>query len=92
MATLSVAIQGATGRVGKEIVAAVSNHPDMRVAGAVSLDADGSPLTLPDGSGVPHTLDFPSLLQHVKPDVIVDFSQAEGALATADTLLQTVST
>ena len=83
MAALNVAIQGATGRVGREIVSAVTNHPDMRVAGAVSLDADGSYLTLPDGSGVPHTLDFPSLLQHVKPDVVVDFSQAEGALATA---------
>ena len=83
MAVLNVAIQGATGRVGREIVAAVSNHPDMRVAGAVSLDADGSPLALPNGSGVPHALDFPSLLHQVKPDVIVDFSQAEGALATA---------
>ena len=83
MAILNVAIQGATGRVGREIVIAVSNHPAMRVSGAVSLDADGSPLTLPDGSGAPHTLDFPSLLQQIKPDVVVDFSQAEGALATA---------
>ena len=83
MAILNVAIQGATGRVGREIVNAVTNHADMRVAGAVSLDADGSPLSLPDGSEAPHTLDFPTLLEHVKPDVIVDFSQAEGALSTA---------
>ena len=84
MAILKVAVQGATGRVGTEILSAVCNHPEMRVTGAVSLDADGSPLSLPDNSGtVPHTLDFPSLLQHVKPDVVVDFSQAEAALATA---------
>ena len=83
MAILNVAIQGVTGRVGREIVTAVSNHQAMRVSGAVSLDADGSPLILPDSSGAPHTLDFPSLLQQVKPDVVVDFSQAEGALATA---------
>lgn len=83
MAILNVAIQGATGRVGREIVTAVTNHANMRVTGAVSLDADGSQLSLPDGSGVPHTLDFPTLLQYIKPDVIVDFSQAEGALATA---------
>ena len=84
MATLKVAIQGATGRVGREIVSAVCGNPNMQVAGAVSLDADGSPLSLPNGSGsVLHTLDFPSLLQQVKPDVVVDFSQAEAALATA---------
>ncbi len=84
MAILNVAIQGATGRVGREIVSAVCNHPKMQVAGTVSLDADGSPLALPNELGtVPHTLDFPSLLREIKPDVVVDFSQAEAALATA---------
>ena len=84
MANLKVAVQGATGRVGREILSAVSQREGMVVAGAVSLDADGSPLNLPDGAGaVPHTLNFSSLLDHVQPDVVVDFSQAQGAIETA---------
>ena len=84
MGVLKVAVHGATGRVGGEVLKAVSGDPDLELVGAISLDADGSPLPLPDGSGhIPHTLDVDSLLQHCSPSVIVDFSRADATMAMA---------
>lgn len=88
MSPLSVAVHGATGRVGQEIIKALSNDPELEPVGAVSLDADGSPLVLPDNSGhIPHTLDTSSLLEQCSPSVIVDFSHIDVAIPMARTAI-----
>ena len=78
MTPLSVAVHGATGRVGQEIIKALCGDPGLEPVGGVSLDADGSPLVLADNSGpIPHTLDLASLLEQCSPSVIVDFSHID---------------
>ncbi|MFQ5933022.1 MAG: 4-hydroxy-tetrahydrodipicolinate reductase [Dehalococcoidia bacterium] len=84
MGALKVAVHGATGRVGQEILKALCQDPELEPVGGVSLDADGSPLSLPDDSGgIPHTLDLSSLLDLCSPSVVVDFTRADASLAMA---------
>ncbi|MEE9198729.1 MAG: 4-hydroxy-tetrahydrodipicolinate reductase [Dehalococcoidia bacterium] len=84
MGALGVVVHGATGRVGGEILNALCRDPELEPVGAVSLDATGPPLALPDGSGqVPHATDLSSLLGQCSPSVVVDFTRADAALPMA---------
>lgn len=86
MADVKVAVHGATGRVGLEILKAVSGDPELDLVGAISLDADGSPLPVPDSPvTIPHTLDLQSLLTQCSPSVVVDFTRADASMAMART-------
>lgn len=76
MTPIRVVVTGATGRMGKEVLAAVGRQGDMVVAGAHSRAPAGDMLPLAGGSAVPWSADFGSLLERVRPDVVVDFSNA----------------
>ncbi len=84
MSVLQVAVHGATGRVGSLLLKALCENPELAPVGAVSLDADGQPLQLPDNSGrIPHTLDIESLLDRCNPSVVVDFTHADSTMPMA---------
>ena len=84
MASIRVAVNGATGRMGREVVAALCREPDMEPVGAVSGRAHGDSLDLPDGSGsIPLSTDLREILSTTKPQVLVDFTNAEVAPAAA---------
>ena len=79
MAAINVVVHGALGKMGQEVLKAVTNAPDMQPVGAADGRAEPGALALPDGSG---TVPMSNLLADVLSDaqVVVDFSSAEGAM------------
>ncbi len=81
MENIKVVVHGASGRVGQEVVKAVSQEPGMQLVGAVDLKVSEDSLALPDGSGkVPFSADFKSIITACQPDVVVDFTIAKAAM------------
>ncbi len=77
MSPIRVAVNGASGRMGQEVVKAVCHDPDTQLAGAIEARVDTDFLTLPDGSGkVPFSSNLEKILIDCRPDVLVDFTIA----------------
>src|SRR3970282_2698152 len=67
-----------TGKMGRQVLAAVSTEPELEPVGVLSHDAVEEYLSLPDGSGlVPFGADPAALFTRTRPDVVVDFTNAE---------------
>ena len=68
--------------MGTEVLAAVSREPDLEPSGGVDKGATDDFLPLPNGSGrIPISSDLESILGTHKPDVMVDFTNAEASIA-----------
>jgi len=84
MEPIRVVINGALGRMGQEITAAVVREPGLRAVGAVEKEVTQQYLALDETLElVPFSSDLASLLRSCDPDVVVDFTNAEVALAAA---------
>ena len=84
MKLIKVAVSGALGRMGREVVKAVCREPGMEVVGAIEAEVNEKFLPLPDGSGlVPFADDLAHILTKTKPSVVVDFTNAHVAMMTA---------
>ena len=76
MTNIRVMVSG-SGFMGREVLRGVMGETDMEPVGVLEKFSDGSTIALPDGSGtVPLSQDPDALVASVKPDVIVDFSNA----------------
>lgn len=81
MGKINVAVHGALGKVGREVVAALCDNPDAQIVGAVDILAKSDKLSLPDGSGeVPFSADLAEIIDSCKPDVMVDFTVAKASM------------
>ena len=74
--TIRVVVSG-TGNMGREVLAAVTRAPDMEPAGVLEKFAQGDTVGLPGGGSVPMSAGVPALLDRARPDVIIDFTNAE---------------
>jgi 4-hydroxy-tetrahydrodipicolinate reductase len=82
--SIRVVINGALGRMGREITSAVVHDPKLKLVGAVEKEVLQRSLPLSDASYiVPLSDDIDSLLDKCAPDVLVDFTNAEVCLAAA---------
>ncbi len=75
---IKIGVIGALGKMGKEVVKAVINAPDMELVAAVDICSDGQDIGLiatGTKSGVLIETDLVKSLQNHKPDVVVDFTQ-----------------
>lgn len=87
---LRVVVCGAAGRMGNEVIRAVSAEPDMEVVGAVDPAQVGSDAGVVAGQkplGVPVVDDLATLLAQVKADVMVDFTTPQVAPVNARTAI-----
>jgi 4-hydroxy-tetrahydrodipicolinate reductase len=81
---IRVVVQGALGKVGREVVSALCREPETEIVGATELSVTTDSLVLPDGSGsIPFSSDLTRLIDDVKPDVLVDFTIASAAMSAA---------
>src|SRR5690606_2709343 len=74
---IRVALAGATGKMGREVVRAVTAADDMRLAAAVSRRGAGEDIGEIAGVGpigVPLGRDLRAALEDTRPDVLVDFT------------------
>lgn len=76
MANIRVVVSG-TGYMGREVLGAVCREPDLEPVGVLEKFAKGDSLALPEGGGqVPMSSEPALLLDAVKPDVVIDFTNA----------------
>ncbi|HXG42615.1 MAG TPA: 4-hydroxy-tetrahydrodipicolinate reductase [Dehalococcoidia bacterium] len=74
---IRVAVSG-TGRMGREVLAALCREEDLEPVAVLSRSAQEEYLPLPDGSGlVPFGSEPLPLFQRVQPQVVVDFTHAD---------------
>jgi 4-hydroxy-tetrahydrodipicolinate reductase len=81
-----VAVAGAAGRMGREVVRAVDADPECELVGALDLahtGEDAGELAGLARLGVPIRNDLPALAMASAPEVLVDFTRASAAFATA---------
>ena len=77
-----VAVHGATGRMGAETVKAVGGADDLELVGAVCQRDRGGLLDAPGGA-VPLYTDLAALLDELRPEVLVDFTNAAVCMEAA---------
>lgn len=83
---IKVVIHGAAGRMGREVIAGLCRDPFLEPVGAVDKVVVEEYLSLPDGSGlVPSSTNLEAVITRCRPQVIVDFSTAEAAMAMVRT-------
>jgi len=84
MPSIRVIVQGVLGKMGQEVLFTVCRTDGMHVVGASDKNALTDSLNLPDGSGtVPLSTSLADVIDNA--DVVVDFSDAEGALTAIRT-------
>jgi 4-hydroxy-tetrahydrodipicolinate reductase len=82
MSPIKVAVHGALGKVGREVVRAVSLDPETRLVGAVDIKATEKHIPVPDSNtSVPLSTDIKEIIETTHPDVIVDFTLAKAAMS-----------
>lgn len=82
MSLTRTVINGVFGKMGQEVLNAVTLDPETEVVGAVARLAEIPEIALPDGSGsVPVLSSLAEVVANTEPDVIVDFTTAESARA-----------
>jgi 4-hydroxy-tetrahydrodipicolinate reductase len=82
MTPIRVVVHGANGKMGQEVVKAVSREPGMVVVGAVDQKITEDSLLIPGGNArVPFSTDLETILIETRPDVMVDFSLAAASRA-----------
>ena len=84
METIRVAVHGAAGRMGRQVVSTVCSEAGLTPMGAADAVLEPGLYPLPDGSGsIPQS----NVLEEVigDADVVVDFSTAEGAASVVRT-------
>ena len=78
MSPINVVVNGALGKMGQQVLSAVSGEGDMCAVAGVDHVADDSTVSTPDGAvSVPLSSSLADVLDGV--DVVVDFTNAEGA-------------
>ncbi|MBI2264829.1 MAG: 4-hydroxy-tetrahydrodipicolinate reductase [Armatimonadetes bacterium] len=79
---IKVAVVGCCGRMGSEVMRAVTKEPDMQISAAIDLVDCGQDAGVRAGlppNGVLIEKDLEKALSEVKPDVLVDFTKATAA-------------
>lgn len=88
MKTIRVIVHGATGKMGQEVVAAVSKASDMSLVGAVCNRPRSGTLDLPGDQGsIPMSTDLSQVINDTHPDVVVDFTNSEACIQAANKTL-----
>lgn len=87
---IKVLVSGACGRMGKAVVKAVMEDPDLQLVGAVDIVAGGDAGELAGAgkSGVTVSADLAQAIEESKPEVMVDFTRPDTVFANAVTALK----
>lgn len=89
MEPIRVVINGALGRMGQEITKTVVSDPGLRAVGAVEKEVTQQYLPLTEAPElIPLSANLEALLRTCDADVVVDFTNAEVAMAAARTAIK----
>lgn len=86
MSKIKVVINGIHGKMGQEVLNTLCNEPDLVPAGGSDYTAQQGELSLPDNSGnIPVSNSIETLAGFENSDVVVDFTNASGAMSAIRT-------
>jgi 4-hydroxy-tetrahydrodipicolinate reductase len=88
--TITVAVAGASGRMGKEVVRMVLEDPELRLVAAVATSAgpvDAGTLVGKAETGVIVKAVLAEALAESRPDVLVDFTTPQSAMPNTETAI-----
>lgn len=95
LGSIRVAVCGARGKMGREVVKTVLNEPGLTLVGMVDLHSDGETLAqaFPDftrhaSSRLTFDRDLKTMLQREKPDACVDFTHPEAVFENTMALIE----
>ena len=85
--TIRVVVSG-TGNMGREVLAAVALEADLEPVGVLEKFSSEDSIALAGGAAaVPLSADVPPLLESTRPDVIIDFTNADWTPLVAEAAL-----
>ncbi len=89
MPEITVAVNGVLGRMGDTVLNAVDQEPGIKPVGGADINA-GNAKTVKTltGAELPLASDLASLFEVAKPDVVVDFTNAEGGKSAMTTCIE----
>ena len=85
--SIRVVVSG-TGSMGQQVLAGVHGDPDMEPVGVLEKFSKDGTVALPDGREAPVSPDISALLDRVRPDVMIDFTNADWTPLVADAALE----
>jgi len=86
MGQIGVLIHGVLGKMGQEVLNAVHRDPDLEAVAGIDIAREVKELLLPDGSSkIPYSTNLESILDHCRPDVLVDFANASATMPVVRT-------
>jgi 4-hydroxy-tetrahydrodipicolinate reductase len=89
MTPIKVAVHGALGKVGKEVVKAINLDPGTMLVGAIDIKATENHIAVPDSNvSVPLSTSLEEIIHGTRPDVIVDFTIAKAAVLAIRTAIK----
>lgn len=84
MGRIKVLVNGAAGKMGREVVKAVSSDPELQLVGAVDVAEVGVDV----GAGVKISKDLDGAIKAAKPDVVIDFTHPSVAMENVRVILK----
>jgi len=85
---LKVVVAGALGKMGIETARAVNNDEDLQLVGLVDVRARGEMSSQFADRSVPLSDDLDAILQRVRPDVMIDFTNPQVVYSNTKTALK----
>lgn len=88
---IKVLISGAAGKMGREVIRAVKAEKDIQIVGAVDVAQVGIDAGMDAGVGplgVEISKDLKAEISNTRPDVVIDFTHPNTAMANARTILE----
>ncbi len=86
--SVRVVVSG-TGNVGREVIAALAGEADLEPVGVIEKLTSEDSYRLPgDAGALPMSADPAALLERTRPDVVIDFTNAEWTPQVADAALE----
>ena len=87
MKNIRVGVVGATGKMGREILKAVTNDPQTEVVFGIGL-VDAPTSIIVEGKEIPVTADLDAALSANEVDVVIDFTNADAFRQNASVALR----
>ena len=88
MSEITVVVNGALGKMGSTVLNALGHTPGMVPVGGVDvLAGDNTSIEMSSGVELPLVSTLASLIETVDPDVVVDFTNAEGGASAMRTCI-----
>ena len=89
MKRIKVLVHGVSGKMGQEVLRTVCRDPELEAVAGVDIKGAAKDLLLPDGSGsIPFSSDLEPMIRQSRPNVLVDFTNAEAAMPAARTAIK----